>query len=419
MEETERRVAGSVASKAASSKWVWAGFAVSTLLFAGACRSLLSALSVEAAYKPRPHAKVQMQGVLKLWAGDMNFHIAPPDDPRKVERSLKESVDLLNKSGLDFVFVTPQIPARFWESADQFERIKRDWPTLQATLSSLSAKGPLMMVGAEYVDEKNGSATIVGVDIPKVLNEVSRDDLKANPTTFVNLMWMRGGLVFLNTPLATPVKAPIDSVNHYSSVDRSWKPLTKPSAGYPKDILALHGLYDGLEAYSVPLSVWRDQYALDDPTASVAAVMGRLDLEIISKKRRIVPVGGSDSRDSLVRPTVYIAAPERTPEALRAGLSHGRVCVRSPTACSVRVFADDQPVAVGVGDHIVAKMHVDIRWDGGEGELFRNAQSLGTFDGHTNQPTGSNECQIYRLVVDGGYSAPFFVNCPHLAPARP
>jgi len=360
-----------------------------------------------------------MQGTQRLWAGDMNFHISPPDDPKQIARSLKESVDLLSKSGLDFVFVTPQIPARFWESADQFERVRRDWPSLQATLSSMSDKGPLMMVGAEYVDDKNGSATIVSVDIPKALNDISRDDLRANPTAFINLLWMRGALVFLNTPLATPLKAPVDSPQHYATVDRSWKPLTKPSAGYPKDILAIHNLYDGMEAYSVPLSVWRDQYVQGDPVASVSATMSRLDLEIIRKKRRLIPVGGTDSRDSAIRPTVFIAAPERTPEALRQGLTHGRICVRSPLPCGLRVFADDQPVASGVGDHIVAQQHIDIRWDGGEGELFRNAESVGTFEGRALQPTSRSECHIYRLVVDGGFSAPFYVNCPQLAAARP
>ena len=419
MKEIARRVASPARQKSTSSKLLLAGVAVSILAAAGGCTSLLSKLSLRAAYKPKPHKTVQMQGVYRLWAGDMNFHISPPDDPRKIRRTLKESVDLVNASGLDFVFVTPQIPARFWESADQFERVKRDWPSLQATLSSLSEKGPLMMVGAEYVDDKNGSATIIGTDIPKALADISRDDLRTNPTAFVNLLWMRGALVFLNTPLATPVKAPVDSHQSYSSTDRSWKPLTKPSAGFPQDILALKNIYDGMEAYSVPLSVWRDQYALGDPVASVAAVMSRLDLEIIRKKRRLIPIGGTDSRGSLIRPTVYIAAPERTPEALRQGLTNGRVCVRSPTPCGVRVFADDQPVAAGVGDHIVASQHIDIRWEGGEGELFRNAESIGTFEGRALQPTSRSECHIYRLVVDGGYSAPFFVNCPALAPARP
>lgn len=418
MKEIARRLASSARRKSISSKLLVAGFAVSALALGG-CQTMLSKLSLRAAYKPKSHKTVQMQGVYRLWAGDMNFHISPPDDPRKIRRTLKESVDLVNASELDFVFVTPQIPARFWESTDQFERIKRDWPTLQATLSSLSDKGPLMMVGAEYVDEKNGSATIIGVDIPKVLNDISHDELRANPTAFVNLLWMKGAMVFLNTPLATPLKAPVDSHQSYSSLDRSWKPLTKPSAGFPKDILALHNIYDGMEAYSVPLSVWRDQYVLGDPVASVAAVMSRLDLEIIRKKRRLIPIGGTDSRGKLIRPTVYIAAPERTPEALRQGLAQGRVCVRSPVPCGLRVFADDQPVAAGVGDHIVANQHIDIRWEGGEGELFRNAESMGTFEGRTLQPTSRSECHIYRLVVDGGYSAPFFVNCPALAPARP
>ncbi len=418
MKEIARNVARTVSQRGTSPKLLATGIAVGTLLSAGACQSMLSALSVRAAYEPKSHKSVQMQGTQRLWAGDMNFHISPPDDPKKVERSLKESVDLLGKSGLDFVFVTPQIPARFWESADQFERVRREWQSLQQTMSAMTEKMPLMMVGAEYVDEKNGSATIVGVDIPKALNEVSRDDLRTNPTAFINLLWMRGALVYLNSPLATPLKAPVDSPQHFNSVDHSWKPMTKPSAGYPKDLLAINNLYDGMEAYSVPVSVWRDQYVQGDPVASLSAVMSRLDLEIIRKKRRLIPIGGSDSRDATIRPTIYIAAPDRTPEALRQGLANGRVCVRSPLPCGLRVFADDQPVAAGVGDHIVAQQHIDIRWEGGEGELFRNAESVGTFEGRALQPTSRSECHIYRLVVDGGFSAPFYVNCPLLAAPR-
>lgn len=419
MKEFARDVARTVGQWSTSRRFLLSGLATCTLLSMGACESVITRLSLQAAYKPQTHKSVQMQGAQRLWAGDMNFHISPPDDPKRIRRTLRESVDLLSKSGLDFVFVTPQIPARFWDSADQFERVRREWSSIQQTMSSMSDKLPLIMVGAEYVDDKNGSATIVGVDIPKALNEVSREDLKTNPTAFINLLWMRGALVYLNTPLATPLKAPVDSHQRYNSVDRSWKPMTKPSAGYPKDILAINNVYDGMEAYSVPLSVWRDQYVQGDPVASVGAVMSRLDLEIIRKKRRLIPIGGSDSRSSLIRPTIYIAAPERTPEALRQGLTQGRVCVRSPLPCGLRVFADDQPVAAGVGDHIVAQQHIDIRWEGGEGELFRNAESVGTFEGRTLQPTSRSECHIYRLVVDGGYSAPFYVNCPALAPARP
>jgi hypothetical protein len=419
MKEIARDVARTVSQWGTSPRLLATGIAVGTLLSAGACKSMLSALSVRAAYEPKSHKSVQMQGTQRLWAGDMNFHISPPDDPKKVERSLKESVDLLGKSGLDFVFVTPQIPARFWESADQFERVRREWQSLPANdVGDDREDAPDDGRVPSTSTRKNGSATIIGVDIPKALNEVSRDDLRTNPTAFINLLWMRGALVYLNSPLATPLKAPVDSPQHFNSVDHSWKPMTKPSAGYPKDILAINNLYDGMEAYSVPVSVWRDQYVQGDPVASLSAVMSRLDLEIIRKKRRLIPIGGSDSRDATIRPTIYIAAPERTPEALRQGLTNGRVCVRSPLPCGLRVFADAQPVAAGVGDHIVAQQHIDIRWEGGEGELFRNAESVGTFDGRALQPTSRSECHIYRLVVDGGFSAPFYVNCPQLAAPR-
>ena len=101
--------------------------------------------------------------------------------------------------------MTPPDPGALLGSADQFERVKsRLASSLQADAVIAVRKLPLMMVGAEYVDDKNGSATIIGTDIPKALADISRDDLRTNPTAFVNLLWMRGALVFLNTRWRRP-----------------------------------------------------------------------------------------------------------------------------------------------------------------------------------------------------------------------
>ncbi|WP_297923401.1 GTP-binding protein, partial [uncultured Agitococcus sp.] len=49
------------------------------------------------------------------------------------------------------------------------------------------------------------------------------------------------------------------------------------------------------------------------------------------------------------------AAPSRTPQALREGLLRGRVCVRSPEPCGLRVYADDDAIPQGVGAALRAR----------------------------------------------------------------
>ena len=385
-----------------------------------ACQSFLQYLSLESAYKPPPANKVAMQGTLRLWAGDMNFHISPPDEPREVRRDMRQSIELLAKSGLDFVFVTPRIKARFYESSEDFERVRSTWLMVQQTLSSLSDPHPLIMLGAEYSDEKNGSLAILGVDIPKVLSEVSREELKASPVAFMNLMALRGGVLILNQPLATPLPVPLDTSMRYASRDHSWRPLTKPSSDFPKDILAAHNIYDGMEAYSLPVSVWRDQYVLENPTHSLVEVISRMAKESLRKQRRLVPTGGSDSRGKVIRATTFIASPERTPESLRQALLQGRVCVRSPTPCGVRAYADDKGgEAFGVGDGLVAEHTVQFRWGDADGDLYRNGERIGTFEGGTIQAASRGECHIYQLYLNNGFSGPVYVNCPFAATVRP
>jgi hypothetical protein len=386
----------------------------------GACQSFFHYLSLEAAYKPPPASKVQMNGTLRLWAGDMNFHISPPDDQSIVRRSMRESMELIARSGLDFVYITPRLRARFFDRAEEFERVRGSWIMAQQTLASMLEPHPLIMMGAEYYDERNGSVSILHADIPKTLSEASREELRAAPETFINLLALRGAVIILNHPLATPLAVPVDSPLRYARTDHSWRPLTRPSTEFPRDILAVQSIYDGMEAYSIPVSVWRDQYVSENPTLSLTQVLNRMATESLRKQRRMVPTGGSDSRSNVIRATTFIAASERTPEALRRALLHGRVCVRSPTPCGVRVYPDDKGGEVyGVGDGIVAEHTVNFRWGNDEGDLYRNGERLGTFEGNTTQAANRGECHIYQLYLNNGFSGPIYVNCPFAATVRP
>jgi hypothetical protein len=107
---------------------------------------------------------------------------------------------------------------------------------------------------------------------------------------------------------------------------------------------------------------------------------------------------------------MFIAAPARTPQALREGLLRGRVCIRSPEPCGVRVYSDDDALPQGVGAALRARRRVEFRWQG-EGELLKNGETVGNFEGRATV-AADQQCSVYRLVVEGGYSAPIYVNCP-------
>ncbi len=393
---------------------------LSGLVLLAACQSFLNYLSLEAAFKPPPANKVALQGTLRLWAGDMGFRISPPDDPKDVRRDMRDSLELLSKSGLDFVYITPRIRARFYENSEEFERVRGSWLMVQQTLSSLAEPHPLMLLGAQYYDERAGSVAILGVDIPKILSEVSRDELKSSPTAFMNLVSLRGGIIILNQPLATPLPVPVDTSLRFASRDHSWRPLTRPGVEYPKDIVAANNLYDGMEAYSLPVSVWRDQYVLENPTQSLFDVEARVTQESLRKQRRLIATGGGDSRGKVIRATMFVAAPERTPDSIRRSILHGRVCVRSPTPCGVRVYADDRGGEVfGVGDGLAAERTVSFRWGDDTGDLYRNGVKIGSFDGNTVQVASRGECHIYQLYLNNGFSGPIYVNCPFANNIRP
>ena len=71
---------------------------------------------------------------------------------------------------------------------------------------------------------------------------------------------------------------------------------------------------------------------------------------------------------------------------------------------------DDDAIPQGLGAALRARQRVEFDWKG-EGELIKNGTSVGTFEGHATI-AADPQCSIYRLVLDGGFSGPVYVNCP-------
>jgi len=372
-------------------------------------------LSLRAAYNPPSPRGIEVptppgSPPLHLWAGDSNFH--PPDPEVKVRRDLKDTIKLLQQSKLDFVFVTPFVPARFFNDGAASRALVDDVRELKQVLDTVAEPKPLIIMGADYQDKTYGSVALLFLDLSQIFKDLSRMRFKEDPGLFMRVAHMYGAVVSVNRPLATKVDAPIDTPYGFARNDRSWRMYTQDGAmqSAPSDIKAAHDLIYGLQAYSIPVSVWRDQLAYDDPVHSVREVLKKLDAESLARQKRLVPIGGSDSRSNTVRATMYIAAPERTERSLREGLLRGRVCVRSPEPCGLRVYADDDPLPQPVGSAVRAKRRLEFHWKG-EGTLYKNGELLGEYTDDASVAPEA-QCAIYRLELAGGYSGPVYVNCP-------
>ena len=124
----------------------------------------------------------------------------------------------------------------------------------------------------------------------------------------------------------------------------------------------------------------------------------------------MVPIAGSDSRQGKhLHPTMFIAAPSRTRRRCARPAAR-RVCIRSPEPCAVRVYVDDEGLPQGVGASLRAKQRIELRWQG-EGEVIPQRRELRRIRWPRHR---AGRLAVHRaaLVVDGGYSAPIYVNCP-------
>ncbi|HNN92236.1 MAG TPA: hypothetical protein PKI03_08210 [Pseudomonadota bacterium] len=391
--------------------------AASALLGLTACTTMQSYIGRNAAHKPPAASSVQPvtpagSPALKLWAGDANFQL--PEGDFKASLDLPKVLETIKKSGLDFVFFNPAVKSRFYDDQSTLDNTVQRWREMRQFLETIPDPKPLFLPGLQVVDKNNGTVSLLFLDLPTMTVDLKSKNFRQSPQLFFYSAKAFGALLFIDTPFATPVKVPVEGPDRFTSVDRSWRPITdgaRDPKTFPPEIAAAEELAYGMEAYSIPVSVWRDQYGLDDPLFSLHATMRRMDDEILRRKRRMVPIAGSDSRQGKhLHPTMFIAAPSRTPQALREGLLRGRVCIRSPEPCAVRVYVDDEGLPQGVGASLRAKQRIELRWQG-EGEVIRNGESYGAFDGRATVPAES-QCTVLRLVVDGGYSAPIYVNCP-------
>ncbi len=129
----------------------------------------------------------------------------------------------------------------------------------------------------------------------------------------------------------------------------------------------------------------------------------------------MTPIGGTDSHSHFLRPSMYVLADERSPEAVRAAIVSGRTCVRAPQPCRFEVRVDGGPWGV-VGSSLHGR-RVEARLVGG-GALVIDGRDAGHLS-HVARPVSLEAgCHVLRAEAAGGSSGHTYVGCDWADPAE-
>ncbi|MEZ4307200.1 MAG: CehA/McbA family metallohydrolase [Polyangiaceae bacterium] len=394
---------------------ITAGLAIGALGLAS-CSRPVSHYAVEvamtSAYRPDTGGTLwqhQKKGPAEeVLAGDMHCHVSPPDHPLEASRDPEATIALAREEQLDFVVLTPHVPARFFEDDGLRSAVLAEQDELRRKLAAQSDGRTVFVLGMEYTDHTYGHVGAAFADLRAVLSDVSAAEARANPARFFERFVARGGLLVIHHPLSVP----LDSSIPMARANLSWRPFTDQGP-FPAEIEAVNRLAFGIEAYNMVVTHLRDRYLLGDTPRSLRETLIREDQEILRQGRRLVPVGGTDSHSDYLRPATFVRAAARSEVGIRDALAGGRTCVRSAEACSFEVRAAGDSMFRGVGASLAAATTLEARASGGEVEVMVNGESAARGeDGEILRVTlpGSG-CNVVRARVGEGYSAPIYVGC--------
>jgi len=343
----------------------------------------------------------------QILAGDMHCHISPPDSPRDVTRGVAETLALAREEKLDFVILTPHLQARFFADPAARAQALAGQAELRRAFAASAGGSTVFIPGFEYTDHEFGHVGASFADLARVLAEVPVDVAVADPARFFERWVADGGVLVVNHPVVTP----LHSIFSRARADMSWRPWTSHPP-FPAEILAVNRLAIGFEAYNVAITHLRDGLLLGDLDSSLREVTGLIDRDILGTRRRIAPVGGSDSHAVWIRAATFVLAQSRTEAGIRDALLGGRTCVRSPAACSLEVRSPGGSW-VSVGGAVRSGATVEVRARGEAIVVMRDgapvAQPASGAVAGVEVPAG--RCSLIRAHVDDSYSAPVYVNC--------
>ncbi|MFO0756868.1 MAG: hypothetical protein U0359_10270 [Byssovorax sp.] len=341
-----------------------------------------------------------------LLAGDVHCHINPPDWSDHVSRHLPETVALARAEGLDFVSLVPHVFTNFFADPAERTKVTSSLADLRARVDARPPDDLILDIGVEYIDPTGHVGMVFG-DVSAALASTPLDVAQANPGAFFDTFADQGGILVVNHPLLTPILRGVP----LASLDISWQPFTG-SPPFRPEIAAVNARAGTFEAANLFVSAFRDRLMLHDAEVSTRAVLRRLDQEILLRKRRLTPVGGTDSHSFHLRPMTFVLANERSHDAIGEAIRAGRTCIGQPAACTFEVGegAGFSPV----GSSLPASERVWVRAQGRSIAVLRNGEQVAAPSSGeaVAVEVAGGSCSVLRAVVDGGYSAPVYVGCP-------
>src|SRR5262249_17633920 len=156
----------------------------------------------------------------------------------------------------------------------------------------------------------------------------------------------KGGVITINHPVERPVPNAAFSQLRY---DLTWRGFTR--ANVPPEIAWVTEHATAIETLNFSIAYLRDQFILGDEDLSLREATPLVDKTARAQHRAIAPVGGTDSHGSWLRPTTYVLARARTPQAIRDAIIEARTCVRGPEGCTLEVRAPGDEIH-HVGDRV-------------------------------------------------------------------
>ena len=357
---------------------------------------------------PRPARVVTPPSPYLLLAGDLHCHVSPPDWSEHVARGLSDTIAIARAEGLDFISLMPHAFSRFHADAVKRAQVERLIGELRERVRARPADGLLIDIGIEYVDPTGHVGMVLG-DITTALAAAPIDISRTRPAAFFDAFAEQGGILVVHHPLLTPIPTRLS----LTSLDISWQPFTGRPPFLP-EIAAVDARAEGFEAANLFVRAARDRFLLGDPEHSTRRILALLDQQIHQRARRMTPVGGTDSHSFHLRPMTFVLAEERSIAGVRDAIHAGRTCVVAPAACTLEARRAGDSAFHPVGSSLIDVTRLEARARGAAIVIVRDGQRVAAAaDGEiVTIDVDPSRCTLIRATVDGGYSAPVYVNCP-------
>lgn len=391
-----------------------AALATLALASTGCTKGQLVDIAMSGTARATNHRGMQLGDRLIL-GGDMHCHVLPPDAPYHVSRELPETLALAKDESLDFVVLTPHVPARFFMDDEM-----RGWvmSTQQRLRERVERLHPELVVipGFEYTDYRYGHVGASFADPSEVLAGLSAEEAQANPERFFEMWVARGGILTVNHPVNRPLpKSPFRELG----ADMSWRAYRGVPVPAEVDWISTHA--QTIETFNTSVTELRDLFIVGDEDRSLREASHLADRIARTQHRRVAAVGGSDSHGNWLRATTFVVAKDRTLDSIRRGIAAGRTCVRGPGACTLEVRLRGG-AWLNVGDAITTTHErapneptttFEGRATGDDVSFVVNGSIVATAASGevVSFAVPTERCATVRAVVGRSWSSAIYVNC--------